>query len=165
MFTKDFCVGKLYYSLNGNLQNLYNAIFIPESRKKWDTSVIEYKIEKKISDCINIIYIIRKGILLMKNRDYYIKRVTFYNHNKIYYYCSAIPLNLETKNTENVRASTIIDAGMLKEENSKLEYFTCMQMDPKVIVGQEIIKSLLHTTAEGIHQKLSVFLSENNISI
>jgi hypothetical protein len=155
-------VGKFYYTFEGKLELLYNAMFIPEKRKQWDTAVIEYRIEKEVENGLQIYYMVNKGMMLMKNRDYYEKRFIFYHKDRIYFYSSAMPEGEYPTQNDCVRGTTIIDAGMLIQSKNKLEYFLCMQVDPKIAISQTIIKTLLPTTATSIQKNLKAFLEKES---
>ena len=69
---------------------------------------------------------VNKGMMMMKGRDYYEKRVVFYSENKIYFYSSSHPNRSYKPNNNFVRGSTILDAGLLMIKEGKLEYFICL---------------------------------------
>ncbi len=149
---------KLYFQLEGDIETLFNALFIPEERLQWDRNTLKYEIVSD-DDNLQTYYMVNKSIPLFKNRDYYEKRMLFYNNDKIYFYSSALP-NQDYQHTgKNVRGTTVVNAGMIKKTKNGVEYFICSQVDAKMPFSIKNFSRQIKGSSEEIYKSLNSYLS------
>ena len=151
---------KLYFQLEGDIETLFNALFVPEERLRWDKNTLKYEIVSD-EDSMQTYYMVNKCLPLFKDRDYYEKRMLFYNNDKIYFYSSALPNQDFKKTGKNVRGTTVLNAGMIKKTKGGVEYFICSQVDAKLPFSIKNFSRQLRGSSKEIYNSLNAYLSQS----
>ena len=151
---------KLYFTQIPSIPQMIRAITNPETRKKWDKNIKEYKIISKIKKESEIIKTVtNKQLSVIPEKEFYDKRVGIYRDNIYYLFSSSIPDENYPRNISYDRAKNYMCAMVVKEDEDHF-YFDCfIQIDINVKMAIEFIEANLLNKVNTFFDKYFEFLN------
>ena len=123
-----------------NVIEILDAIKNPEKSTKWNIYSKEIIILKRINENADIVKKITvKQINIIPEKEYYNKRIFFYNEGIAYYFTSSIPDNIYPIIDENFRALNYLETFVIKEDNFSFLFDIFQQKDIKMSIPQAIL--------------------------
>ena len=123
-----------------NVIEILDAIKNPEKSSKWNIYRKEFIILKRINENADIVKKITvKQINIIPEKEYYNKRIFFYNEGTAYYFTSSIPDNIYPIIDENFRALNYFETFVIKEDNFSFLFDIFQQKDIKMSIPQTIL--------------------------
>ena len=123
-----------------NVIEILDAIKNPEKSTKWNIFNKEFIILKRINENADIVKKITvKQINIIPEKEYYNKRIFFYNEGIAYYFTSSIPDNIYPIIDENFRALNYLETFVIKEDNFSFLFDIFQQKDIKMSIPQAIL--------------------------
>lgn len=151
---------KIYFTEVPTIQEMINAIRYPESRKKWDKNVKEYKILGKIKKDAEIVRTVTsKQLSVIPEKEFYDKRIGILKDNIYYLFSSSIPnINYPVNNNYD-RAKNIMSIMVIKEDDDNF-YIDCFnQIDVNINLPIEFIEANLLNKVNTFCDKYFEFLN------
>ena len=140
---------KLYFTNVPTILQMVDAIRNPNSRKKWDNNIKEYKIVSTIKidslkiDSEVIRTLTNKQLSVIAEKEFYEKRVGIYDDNVYYLFSSSIPDENFPKYSNFERGKNYMSIMVIKEDENNF-YFDCFnQIYANIDIPQEFIESNL----------------------
>ena len=151
---------KIYFTEVPTIQEMINAIRYPESRKKWDKNVKEYKILGKIKKEVEIVRTVTsKQLSVIPEKEFYDKRIGIFKDNIYYLFSSSIPDINYPINTNYDRAKNIMSIMVIKEDDDNF-YIDCFnQIDVNINLPIEFIEANLLNKVNTFCDKYFEFLN------
>ena len=150
---------KTDFTKKQNILNLINSLIIPESRRKWDDNLMEYKIIEKLNDNSEVIKIITKKQLNISEKEFYIKRIMIYKEGIYYLFSSSIPDSNDLISLDYDKGMNYMNIMVIREDKQKF-YFDCFsQIDIKIEFPENFIKTNLPKVVESFFNKYFNFLN------
>jgi virulence-associated protein VapD len=152
---------KLYFTDVPKIQQLVNALTVPEQRKKWDSNIKEYKIMDKIKENSEIIRIItNKQLSVIAEKEFYEKRIGIMEDNVYYLFSSSIPDSNYVDHPNFGRAKNVMSITVIKEDEDNF-YFDCFnQIDANIKLPEEFIESNLLNKINNFFNKYFEYLNK-----
>ena len=123
-----------------NLIEILDAIKNPEKNTKWNIYNKEFIILKRINENADIVKKITvKQINIIPEKEFYNKRIYFYNEGIAYYFTSSIPDNIYPIVDENFRALNYLEAFVINEDNYSFLFDIFQQMDIKMSIPRTLL--------------------------
>jgi hypothetical protein len=143
-----------------NVIEMLDAIKNPENNTKWNIYNKEFIILKRINENADIVKKITvKQINIIPEKEYYNKRIFFYNEGIAYYFTSSIPDNIYPVKDENFRALNYLETFVIKEDNYSFLFDIFQQLDIKMSIQPTILMINLPEKLKEYFDKLIEFFN------
>ena len=145
---------KLIFTQVPTIISLSNAFLNPELRKKWDKNIKEYKIIEKLRNKAEIIRTVtNKQLAVIPEKEFYDKRVGFFEDNVFYLFSSAVP-DMNYLNVQNLdRGMYYICVLIIKEDEDNFYFDAFIQVDVNINIPVEFIESNLVNKVKSFFDK------------
>jgi len=138
-----------------NIIEMLDGIKNPEKNTKWNIYNKEYIILKRINENVDIVKKVTvKQFNIIPEKEYYNKRLFFYNEDMAYYFTSSIPDNIYPVVDKNFRALNYLEAFVIKEDNYSFIFDIFQQLDIKMSIPQAILMVNLPEKLKEYFEKL-----------
>ena len=122
------------------IPEIFDAIKNPYKNLRWNILNKEYVIIQNLDENIDIAKKITVKLMnIIPEKEYYNKRIFFFNEGIIYYFTSSIPDNIYPPKDQNFRAINYFEIYIIKEDNFSFCFDIFQQIDIKMSIPQTFL--------------------------